>query len=62
MQRRIKPTAPACLEEKAEPLCAQAQAVPHGTERDRLLRKARQAGTAARMQEWLSSSGLQPPD
>jgi len=30
-------------------------------ERDALLRKARQAETAANIDEWLDSPGLQPP-
>ena len=30
-------------------------------ERDMLLRKARQAETAAHVKEWLTSPGLQPP-
>jgi hypothetical protein len=32
---------------------------PH--DRERLLRKARQVETAAHVDEWLSSPGLQPP-
>jgi hypothetical protein len=32
-----------------------------GTEREDLLRKARQADTAAHIEEWASSPGLQPP-
>lgn len=32
-----------------------------GAERDELLRKARQAETAAHLNEWASSPGLQPP-
>ena len=32
-----------------------------GTERDDLLRKARQADTASHMDEWANSAGLQPP-
>ena len=33
-----------------------------GNERDALLRKARQADTAAHLDDWVSSSGLQPPE
>jgi hypothetical protein len=62
MQRRIKRPAPEDLVEKAKRLRAQAHAFPHGTERDKLLREARPTDTAARMQERLSSPGLQPPD
>jgi hypothetical protein len=32
------------------------------SERDALLRKAHQAETAAHMDEWLRSPGLQPPE
>ena len=39
----------------------QAKALPHGQQRDMLLRKARQAETAAHISEWLSSSGLAEP-
>ncbi len=44
----------------AERLRKEAQGTPPGIERERLLRKARQAETASRMQEWLISRGLQP--
>ena len=33
-----------------------------GAERDELLRKARQADTAAHLNEWTNSPGLQPPE
>jgi hypothetical protein len=32
-----------------------------GPERDALLKKARQADTAAHLDEWANSSGLRPP-
>ena len=32
-----------------------------GSERDLLLKKARQADTAAHLDEWANSPGLQPP-
>lgn len=32
-----------------------------GTERDTLLKKARQADTAAHIEDWANSPGLQPP-
>jgi hypothetical protein len=35
--------------------------LPPGAEKDELLRKARQADTAAHLNEWVSSPGLQPP-
>ncbi len=34
---------------------------PPGAERDVLLRKARQADTAANLTDWVNSPGLQPP-
>jgi hypothetical protein len=39
-----------------------AHQMPFGRERDELLRNARQAETAAHIDQWLSSPGLQPPD
>jgi hypothetical protein len=33
----------------------------HGAERDALLKKARRADTAAHIDDWVNSSGLQPP-
>jgi hypothetical protein len=39
----------------------EANALPAGHERQELLRKARQADVSARLDEWLTSSGLQPP-
>ena len=38
-----------------------ADALPPGIERELLLRRARQAETAAHMDDWLRSPGLQPP-
>ena len=35
--------------------------LPPGAERDVLLRKARQADTAANLTDWANSPGLQPP-
>lgn len=35
--------------------------LPAGTLRDDMLRKARQADTAAHLDEWVNSPGLQPP-
>lgn len=50
------------LAQEAERLKEQARELPHGPEREILLRKARQAETGSRMSEWLTSPGLQPPD
>nr|WP_249148430.1 hypothetical protein [Bradyrhizobium sp. AUGA SZCCT0177] len=49
------------LIEEAERLRKVAKGTRLGIERERLIRKARQAETAAHMQEWLSSPGLQRP-
>jgi hypothetical protein len=49
------------LAEEAERLRAEAEKLPHGHERDLLLRKARQTETAAHVNEWLTSPGLSPP-
>jgi hypothetical protein len=50
------------LANEAVRLREEAEALPHGPERDALLKKARQADTASHMDEWLSSPGLRPPD
>jgi hypothetical protein len=39
----------------------QAAKLSPGAERDALLKKARQAATAAHLDDWANSSGLQPP-
>jgi hypothetical protein len=38
-----------------------ASLLPPGAEKDELLFKARQADTAAHLNEWANSPGLQPP-
>jgi hypothetical protein len=45
----------------AEDVRAKAAGLPPGTEQEVLLRKARQAETALRLDRWANSSGLQPP-
>ena len=49
------------LPEEAKRLRKQAQGTPPGIERERLVRRARQAETASRMNEWLTSRWLQVP-
>jgi hypothetical protein len=49
------------LTEEAERLRKEARGTPHGVKRDKLIRQARQAETAAHMQEWPTSAGLQAP-
>ena len=39
----------------------EAKTLPPGSERESKLRKARQAETAAHIDEWLRSAGLKPP-
>ena len=49
------------LAQEAERLREEAKKLPHGPEREILLRKARQAETGSHMSEWLRSPELQPP-
>jgi len=39
----------------------EAQKLPHGKERDALVRKARQLETASQIDQWISSPALRPP-
>ncbi len=41
--------------EQREAILDQAKTLPHGRERDELMRKARQLETASHINEWLSS-------
>jgi hypothetical protein len=64
MERRsFKPSAPLDqrLEEQAKRPRKEAKGIPPGFEREKLIRLARQAETAAHILEWLSSTGLQAP-
>jgi hypothetical protein len=63
MKSRFDQTPPSDehLEEQAMRLRKEAQGTPLGVEREKLIRQARKAEAAARIQEWLSSPGLQPP-
>ena len=49
------------LLEEAGRLRKEARGTPPGIERERLLRRARQAETASHINQWLSSKGLQSP-
>jgi hypothetical protein len=49
------------LIQQAQRLRRQAKEMPPGVRRDEFLRKARQTETAAHLDDWLSSAGLQPP-
>ncbi|TFW52979.1 hypothetical protein CT676_41825 [Bradyrhizobium sp. MOS001] len=50
------------LEQEATRLLAQTAALPPCPERERLLRKAGQLESASRIEEWLSSPRLAPPE
>jgi hypothetical protein len=54
------------LEEKwrqqSEAAKNKAQKLPHGRERDALVRIARQLETASQINQWLSSPELKPPE
>jgi hypothetical protein len=62
-KRTFKKSAPLNqrLEEQAKRLRKEAKGAPPGAEREKLIRQARQAETAAHIQEWLTSPGLQAP-
>ena len=45
----------------AEDVRKQAAQIAPGAERDDMLKRARQADTAAHIDEWANSTGLQPP-
>lgn len=62
-RRRIKHTMSLGerLAEQARDLRERAKDMPPRVERDALIRRARQAETASRMNEWLSSPGLASP-
>ena len=49
------------LAEEAARFKAAAHELPHGKAHELLLRRARQAETAAHLNQWLSSPGLQAP-
>ena len=62
-RRRLIPSAPLDqrLTEEAQRLRKEARGTPPGIERERLIRRARQAETAVQMQAWLGAPGLQAP-
>lgn len=63
-RRRVKQTQDLenRLADEAKRLRQEAKLLPHGTAREVLLRKARQAETGAHMSEWLRSPGLKSPE
>jgi hypothetical protein len=48
-------------QQDSEAAKAQAAKLPHGSEREALVRKARQLRTASQIAEWLSSAELKRP-
>jgi hypothetical protein len=63
-RRRVRQTSPleVRLAEQAKSLREQAKKLPHGPQREALLRRARQDEVGAHMTEWLTSPGVQPPE
>jgi hypothetical protein len=59
MQRKI--TIEEYWRHQSEAAKAEAQKLPHGKQRDALVKKARQLETASQINQWLSSPGLSPP-
>lgn len=47
---------------QADALRAEAGKLPHGPEKEVLLKKARQLDTAAHLNDWVASPGLKPPE
>jgi hypothetical protein len=64
LRRRIKQTETleTRLASEAQRLRQEAAELPHGAERDALLRKVRQTETASHMSDWLTSPGLRAPE
>jgi len=62
-RRRVKQTSPLDqrLADQAQRLRKEAKGTPPGVERERLLRRARQAEAAVHMQQWLTSPGAHAP-
>ena len=62
-RRRFKQTVPLedRLADEAKRLREKARSLPHGVERERAIRTARQVETGSQMSEWLRSPGLQAP-
>ena len=56
-----KPTFEQRLAQEAHRVKERAKTLPQGKERELLSRKVRQLETASRINDWMSSPGLQPP-
>ncbi|MBR0915439.1 hypothetical protein JQ589_36670 [Bradyrhizobium japonicum] len=50
------------MAEQAAKLKAMAEQLPAGAEREAILKRARLAETGARINDWLGSPGLPPPE
>jgi hypothetical protein len=65
MSRQRRPKQTESLQDRlrafASNVRSKAAALPPGTERDELLKKASRADTASHLGEWANSPGLQPP-
>jgi hypothetical protein len=63
-RRRVKQTRSLedRLAEEARRLREEAELLPHGPIRDTALCRARQAEAGSRINDWLRSPGLQPPE
>lgn len=63
-RRRTKPaeSLDERLAQQARQIKERAKDLPPGKERQEMLRKARQAETALRVNQWISSSGLRKPE
>jgi hypothetical protein len=48
--------------QESEAAKSEANKLPHGKERDALIKKARQLETASQINQWLSSPELRPPE
>jgi hypothetical protein len=48
--------------QQSEAAKIEAQSLPHGKERDTLIKKARQLETASQINQWLSSPELKSPE
>jgi hypothetical protein len=65
MPKRNRSKPPPSIQERliafAKDMLEKAANLPPGSERDELIRKARQAETSSHLDEWASSPGLKPP-
>jgi hypothetical protein len=48
--------------QQSEAAKSEAQKLPHGKQRDAIIKRARQLETASQINQWLSSPELRPPE